>query len=372
MSSPKVERIEVRPVSLTIEGDFRISRAVLDEASAIQRVVVRVVTTDGAVGFGEGVVIPSVMGLTGAGLLEAIELLFGPLLAGHDLFDIRGMHAAMDAVLPGYAPAKAAVDIAVHDAAARTLGVSVGALLGGRRRDSILVTQSIGAGEPEEVAAKVVRYCGAGITVAKLKLHCSEKDVEMIRAAREAAGPEILIRIDANAGYRTRQSAEEMLRRLLPFDIFMIEQPLPAEDLHGMAELARVLPVPLLADESVGTLANALAVIQGRAGDVLNVKVQMAGGLHRAMQIVDLAEAASVPVLVGSRMESGIGAAANLQLIGAITDLPYPCDLKSTDTYQQTTIRQEFVAHAGRIGIPSSVGLGVEVSPDIADRFGAL
>jgi muconate cycloisomerase len=276
----------------------------------------------------------------------------------------------MNAALFGGEPAKAAIDIAVHDAIGKTLGTPVSTLLGGRSRTSVPVTRSIGVASPEAMTQQAKAAARDGIGVVKLKIDGSALDLGRIAAVRSGLGPHARIRLDANAAFTQPAAALRHLLPLLASDIYMIEQPLHPRLLAGMAEVRRGLSSSLLlADESIGSPVDAANAARADAADVWNIKVQGAGGLYPAAAIASLADAMGIPVLVGSRMETGIGAAAGLQLMASITELAHPCDLKAADTYDSDLLVESLQIVNGAARIPDGPGLGVGVNEDVLAQY---
>ena len=146
-------------------------------------------------------------------------------------------------------------------------------------------------------------------------------DLDLVAAVRDAVGPDIALRVDANGGWDV-ETAEEMIRRLTPYGLELVEQPVAALD--DLARLRRRADVPLAADECVRSVGDARGVAALHAADVVVLKVQPLGGVRIALRV---AEAAGVPALVTSMRETSIGIAAGLALAAALPELPYACGL---------------------------------------------
>ena len=155
---------------------------------------------------------------------------------------------------------------------------------------------------------------------------------------RAAVGDEILLGVDANGGW-SRAEARAALRPLRELGVAFVEQPLAPRELTGLAELRRSAEVPIVADESVGTPEDALAVVRADAADVLSIYVGMAGGIAGARRVAAIAEAAGVGWTIGSNLELGIGLAAHLQLATGSPrsrTILVPCDVISPSTTRRT------------------------------------
>jgi O-succinylbenzoate synthase len=146
-------------------------------------------------------------------------------------------------------------------------------------------------------------------------------DVDLVAAVRDAVGPTVALRVDANGAWDI-ETAEAMIGRLAPFDLELVEQPVAALD--DLARLRRRVDVPLAADECVRSLGDARCLATLQAADVVVLKVQPLGGVRAALQV---AETAGVPALVTSMRETSVGIAAGVALAAALPELPYACGL---------------------------------------------
>jgi O-succinylbenzoate synthase len=192
-------------------------------------------------------------------------------------------------------------------------------------RDHVGVNVTVPAVGPER-ARQIV--AGSGCRTAKVKVaergQGEADDVERVAAVRDALGPDgpgARIRVDANGGWDV-PTAARMLRRLAGFGLEYAEQPCPT--LTELAELRRLVDVPLAADESVRKAADPLAVRAAGAADVVVLKVAPLGGVRQALAV---AQACGLPVVVSSAVESSVGLAAGVALAAALPELDYDCGL---------------------------------------------
>ncbi len=145
--------------------------------------------------------------------------------------------------------------------------------------------------------------------------------VALVRAVREAVGPGVAVRVDANGAWDI-DAAMAMITKLAPFDLEYIEQ--PCATLSELAEVRRRVGVPIAADECIRSLDDARELRALDAADVIVLKQQPLGGVHAALAV---AEAAGVPAVVSSMMETSVGIAAGVALAAALPELPYACGL---------------------------------------------
>lgn len=169
--------------------------------------------------------------------------------------------------------------------------------------------------DPQTMAALAGQFVGLGYGILKLKVG-SDPDTDEARIAhvRDAVGPGVKLRLDVNQGWGDAPTAVAAIHRLRRYDLDLVEQPVSAADLDGLAEVRCAVDVPIMVDEGCHSPADALAIVRNDAVDIINIKLMKCGGLYRAMQIVAIAKAAGLPCILGSMGESSIGSAAGMHL----------------------------------------------------------
>jgi len=287
----------------------------LRSATTVESLVVEVVDTDGRCGFGEAPQVWQVTGASVEGSRACVEQVLKPLLTGRDPDDLNARCAEVHRAVAGNEAARGAVDTALHDLAARRLGVPLVRLLGGTSL-RVPTDVTLAAGDAVAMADAARRRGAEGFTVLKLKVGTDAAgDLDRVRAVRAAAGPGVRIRLDANQGWTPRE-AVRTIRAMedAGLDLELVEQPVPAWDLEGLAWVSDRVQVPILADEAVFGVRDLVKVISRRAADLVNVKTAKCGGLSAARTLLELAAANGVGTVVGSMMETqvGVGAAAAL------------------------------------------------------------
>jgi L-alanine-DL-glutamate epimerase-like enolase superfamily enzyme len=366
----RIARLDVQPVALPLVEPYRI-------ATAVQRrgeyVLFRLTTDDGLVGVGEAAPFAGESEETQADIAAVAARYLAPAVAGMDPFDLEAIHARMDAALPAHLFAKAGVDLACHDLIGKRLGLPVYRLLGGRFRQRVPLSGGpIGFVEsPSGAAERAARLVAAGFGTVKLKIgHPEGRDEETVRAVREAVGPRVELRLDANQAF-TADRAVPLLRRLERYEPALVEQPVASWDLDGLARVAAALDVPVMADEPVSTPVDVLRVAERRAADLVKVKVMRSGGLFRARKVCAVAEAAGLPVVLGSGHESSIGVAAELHLAVALRAIPYAGEMVGHMRLADEVVAAPVPVEAGSAAPPEAPGLGVEVAPERVARLAA-
>ena len=171
---------------------------------------------------------------------------------------------------------------------AKQCGLPVHRLLGGASRRRIPVTHSIGLLGFEEAEREVAQVAAEGIRTIKIKVGVDpDRDVEMVRRVRETVGKGIALCVDANQGYRTPGEAIRTLRRMERFDLIYFEQ--PVEGIERLAEVARAIDVPVMADESAWNAHDVIQIIEKRAAQIVSIYTTKPGGLYRAMEVAAVA-----------------------------------------------------------------------------------
>jgi L-alanine-DL-glutamate epimerase-like enolase superfamily enzyme len=256
--------------------------------------------------------------------------------------------------------AKAAVDVALHDLAARRRGQTLHGFLGSTVA-SVRTDVTLSAGDSESLAAAGIDRIADGFDVLKVKVGTGDAtaDFQRVRRIREAVGPDPRLRLDANQGWN-RRDAVTAIRAMedAGCDIELVEQPVPAPDLEGMAWISDRVSTPILADESVYGVRDLVAVIRHGAADLVNVKLAKCGGLGPARTLLELAREHGLGSIVGSMMETHVGVGAAAALVAA-----YPTtavnDLDAAWWLKESPVAGGIRYEGSLIHLPTAPGLGV-------------
>ena len=349
--------------------------------------IVRLDTDDGVSGWGEAPAIATwgganmrYYGETPETVRHLVEDYLVPELEGLDPAEPGTIHARMDRVVKGHPYAKAAVDVACHDITGKALGVPVWKLLGGRRRDGVELTHSLGIMEVDRCVAEAEQAVAEGARTIKCKTGLdAERDVELVRRLREALGDEVKIRVDANEGYRTVAEAVATTRNQEEYGLLLCEQPVAGAE--ALAEVAERIESPVMADESAWTAIDILELHELGAASCFSCYVTKPGGLWRARQQAELAAVLGFTADIGGSIELGIGNAANLHLGAAleIAVLPSVCPVTKPAGaagpeiagvyYTDDVVTEPFRFVDGRVLVPDGPGLGVDVDTEKLERY---
>ncbi|HEX4574368.1 MAG TPA: dipeptide epimerase [Gemmatimonadales bacterium] len=303
----------------------------------------RLTDGDGAEGWGEAD--PSrYYGETADTVLEVLARLAPALPI--DPFDLEAAEAQFARLVPRNAAARAALSAALHDLVGKRLGQPVWRLWGLDPARAPRSSFTIGLDTPERMGRKVAE--ASAYPILKIKLGTAQ-DEQILRAIRDATDKPI--RVDANAGW-TRERALQMLPILKEYGVEFVEQPLPPEDLEGIAAVRRRGVLPVVVDESCLVAADIPRV--AGAADGINIKLAKCGSLREALRMIATARAHGMLVMVGCMIESSLGitAAAHLTPLVDAADLDGAA-LTTNDPFIGATI------DAGQIRLPTEPGLGV-------------
>jgi L-alanine-DL-glutamate epimerase-like enolase superfamily enzyme len=287
----------------------------LRSTTATASLLVTITDSDGLTGRGEAPEVWPVTGESMAGAAACVRERFSPVLLGRDPAGYVTMLRDVRRAAVGNHGAKAAIDVALHDLAARRLGVPLPVLLGGVVRP-VPTDVTIAAGSAAEVAMDRI---AEGFAVLKVKVGADPAgDIARVTAIRTAVGPDVRLRLDANQGWTPRE-AVRVLAAIADagLDVEFVEQPVPAWDLDGLAWVSERSSIPVMADESVFGVRDLVEVIRRRAADLVNVKLAKCGGLEPARTLLGLAQAQEMGTMVGSMMEGPVGVAAAAALVAA-------------------------------------------------------
>ncbi len=199
-------------------------------------------------------------------LRHDLEKALVPAVIGEDPFRISWLVKKMDDALDGVEEAKAAIEMALWDIVGKALNTPVYNLLGGKVRDRIPLSYSIPFGAPDDMATLAQERVKWGHRTIKVKVGSddSARDIAGVKAIRKAIGPDVKLRVDGNMGWQTAKQAIAVILAMEECNLELVEQPLPAHDLDGMAEVRRSIGVPLMADESIRNPRSAMEVIRKR------------------------------------------------------------------------------------------------------------
>ena len=357
----RIERLRLRLVRLPLVAFFETSFGRIYDRTFI---IVQL-DGDGVEGLGECVadVDPYYSPETNVTAWHIIKDFLAPLVLGRTFAHPRDVYAACGRVR-GHNMAKASIEMAAWDLAARAEDVALSRLLGGTRAE-IASGVSIGIQDSlDQLAHKVETELAAGYRRIKIKIKPGW-DVSAIGRVRSQFGA-IPLMADANAAYSLDDAA--MLASLDGFDLMMIEQPLDYDDIRDHAALQAAIRTPICLDESIHSPRLAEEAISAGACRIVNIKPGRLGGHAQSIRVHDICAERGVPVWHGGMLESGIGRAHNIHL-ASLPNFSLPGDIAASRRYFLPDLIEPGIAvgASGAIEVPTAAGIGVNVDWDRVD-----
>jgi muconate cycloisomerase len=418
----KITRIETIPIRVPIKPELAIRSGRGGSHTESPFLLVKIHTDEGIVGVGEASCTPRWSGEDQVSAAHFINSYFAPLLMGEFvatggspvgtkadepsattvLDDIERLSAKFRNTVAGNYFTKAAVEMALWDIAGKALGKPVWELLAECSRHTPCAVAGDADGTPTRHPAKPAAGCpvpatvptkwsvsgvepakaaeiarwaiSQGFSAMKVKVGLNpDADAARVRAVRDVVGPQVKLGVDANGGWPTPRIAIDTINRLLDeCAIYFAEQPVPAGDHDAMAEVRRGVRVPIVADESVYTLADARMLARAQAADVFSIYIGKAGGIGPAREIAEFGHSAGIKCTIGSNLELGIGSAAMIHLALSAPGIDadtYPCDIIGPLFYEDDILVKPLAIVGGSARPHDRSGLGIELDDEKVEKY---
>jgi L-alanine-DL-glutamate epimerase-like enolase superfamily enzyme len=364
-SKVAITKVETIPIAVPFRVPFKIASGA---ARAVgENMLVRLHTGEGVFGIGETQAFRRQGSVeTWASLKCAIEEHLAPCVVGRSPFELpRIIDAMNEALTPALYP-KAAIIDALYDLQGKLLGVPVWKLLGGKFRDTVGACAVLTIKKTlEETLEGAVEFERRGFRSFTVKVgENAEADEKLVAAVRNRF-PDKILRVDANAcmGF---DGALALLKKLEPYNLDAAEQMLPMWDLDGMADLARRIDIPIMADECVATTHELLEVIKRRAATVMQTKTAKNGGIWHMRELWTIARAAEMRIYPGNHPSTSVATAAVVHLAaawnGPLLDGPFAVGISGA--FARDVAQNPLVIENGAVRVPDGPGLGITLDED--------
>lgn len=352
----KIQDIHVGLLEVPLRTPFKTALRRVDTA---QDIIVTIRTDDGAVGYGNAPATVVITGDSHTSIAAAIRETIGPSIMGLDIRDREEICRRIQTGMVHNTSAKAAVDIAVHDLFGQYYGLPLWRFFGGKSR-GLTSDLTISINEPDVMVADARAAVARGYDSLKLKVGIdADLDITRVKAIRQAVGPDVTIRLDANQGWRVKEAVRTIGKlEDLGLDIEFIEQPVAAADIEGLKTVTDHVETPIMADEAAFSPQDVFQLIAMRACDLLNIKLMKAGGLTPAAQIAAMAQAMDMECMMGCMLESKVGITAAASLSGGCPAVVYN-DLDAADLMASDPVVGGIVYDKNQLILPESPGLGI-------------
>ena len=357
---PKITSFSIIPVSLPDEDpEWKFAGRAYPKWDAC---IVALKAEDGNIGYGYAASFTH-LGATNAGTEAALKMLL-PLVVGREALEIEPTLRIVDKAIKDNMVAKSGIDCALYDLAATILKVPMHQLFGGKVRNEIPICRMLALKAPDKMATKAKSLVDEGYRALKLKVGGDiMEDVARIREVRKAVGDGVRLVADPNMSYLAKD-AIAFIERVMEFGIDMVEQPVKAHDLEGLAMVTRGVSIKVEADESAYSPATTLALAANRTVDAVSMKVSKMGGLRNVLAVARICEAAELGCRMGATVGSRLLTAHALHLAAAIPNLTYPSELAeflhvTEDPFEGLVVKD------GAIQVPDEPGNGVRLRADV-------
>src|SRR5262245_105818 len=337
--------------------------------AAVQRsLLVRVATDGGIEGWGNVDPTPGYSPVSVDDVFGTVGRLVS-VLTGTDSFNVHAALARMEAAANGMSEAPAAIEMALLDLKARALGIPVHSLLGGRVKDAVTLNAWIGTVPPAQAAAEAVAWLQRGFSTAKIKVSgATDEGIERVAAVRASVGSRMGLRVDFNESL-TPAEAPAFIRRLEPYALTLVEQPIVRTDIPGLARLRASIGIPLMADESVTDPGALVEIIRREAADLVKLKVMKQGGLLRTLEMVACAGAAGLRVVLGHGFGLTLSTLAEATVAAVSEAVIDGCEAVGPLKMAGDVVSDPVSLEAGVIQLPDTPGLGAAIDPEALKRY---
>ncbi len=361
----KITDIKTTLISIPTTVPMAWSPGVTTSSSAV---IVQIFTDEGIVGLGECV------GPSPHVVKTIIDKELNHFLIGEDAFNIELLDHKMANACHWYKVANyavAGIEMALLDIKGKALNTPLANLLGGYYREEAEFDGYLFIASPEANARDAAEFVQKhGFRQIKVKVgHDIDEDVKRVAAIRDAVGHDVKIRIDVNQEWSVSTSIRA-INKMAKYDLQFVEQPTLFWDYEGMARIQAAVDVPIAAHESVMTPLDAIKCVEHNSCEIFIVDSSDSGGILKAKQIVDIANAAGKWCVMGTWIENGIASAANLHLICSSRNFPFANDtpwlLKADDI-----VKEKFEVKNGMVKALKAPGISVTLDEEKLKKYSA-
>ena len=369
-SDPRIEEVETLLIDLPIIRPHRLAMTTMNSQTVV---IVRVRTSDGIVGLGEGT---TVGGLSYAaespeGMKLTIDTYIAPHLVGGDANRIGALMARVRQAVRDNHFAKCAVETSLLDALAKRVGLSLSELLGGRCHERLPIAWALASGNTaQDIAEAEEMLERRRHRVFKVKIGRGEvkDDIAHVAAIKRALGDRASVRVDVNQAW-SEACAAKAIPALEDAGVDLVEQPIASSNRHGMARLVAKSRVPIMADEALHGPETAFDLAAHAAASVFAIKIAQSGGLFAAGRVAAIADAAGIGVYGGTMLEGAVGTVAAAHLFATFPHLEWGTELFGPLLLAEEILTEPLDYSEFSLKVPTGPGLGISLDEARIARF---
>jgi L-Ala-D/L-Glu epimerase len=355
----KIKRIDIIPVTIPLKRKVAISFITWEK---VEYVITKIYTDEGIVGIGESAPWAPISRESQETVVGLTSKHLAPLLIGEDPFNVEKIWWKMDTVIPGMGMAKAALDLPLYDIMGKAMNVPVYKLLGGKATETFPLVGLVGLGTVKEMIDETMDWIKQGYRSMRIKTGRGlREDVESIKSIREAVGPEIHLRVDANQAY-SAPMAIRVIKALEPYGIEIAEQPTAWYDFEGLARVTAAVDTPVMPHESLYSIYDAIQLDRMGAGNVYGLKIYRPGGVTLARKLATYMELRNIPMFVCSCVELAVSTAASAHFaVASYRNIKFASEMSGPVGMEDDIAESAVQIKNGMASVSDRPGYGVEL-----------
>ncbi|CAN7352521.1 muconate/chloromuconate family cycloisomerase [Bosea sp. LjRoot9] len=366
----RIEQVETFLIDLPTIRPHQLSMTTMKGQTLM---IVRIRTSDGIVGIGEGTTIGGLAygPESPEGMKLAIDTYFTPVLLQCDANRVGLTMATIAKSVQGNHFAKCAVETALIDVLGKRIGLPASEFLGGRCHDRLPVAWTLASGDTgQDIAEAEEMLAKRRHNIFKLKIGRGDprQNIAHVAAIKAALGDRASVRVDVNQAW-SEATASACLPLLADAGVDLIEQPIALKNIRGMARLARETSIAIMADEALNGPETAFQIASLAAADVFALKIEQSGGLFASAKVAAIAEAAGIGLYGGTMLEGAVGTIASAQLFSTFAKLEWGTELFGPLLLTEEILEEPLDYSEFSLGVPSGPGLGIALDEARVNRF---
>jgi len=365
----KITEMEIMAVKVPTIIPYALSFGTITAATSV---LIRLHTDSGIYGIGDTSPCPGFSEESPESVVSILRNYLYPAVKGMEPRNVGMIHKRMDDAVKGNSFAKTAIGIALYDILGKHFHVPIYDLLGGCFRKEFPLLWPLMGPDAQTNVEEAKNALRRGYRSFMIKVGHNDPDIEVERVAavRAVVGDGVVIIPDANQGW-TPQIAIQCIRKMEPYRVAWVEQPVPRWDFDGLVRVREGVNTPISADESLTSIYDAMIIARRYAADIVSVKLQKSEGFYKAKKIAAITEAANIPIFINSMIETGGSVAASLQFAVSVPNvIPYSAALMSTLRLQDDILKEgDLQIENAVIHVTDRPGLGVTLDDQKISKY---